>query len=81
MRLDVKPSADKKLRNLTQHEFRIVNKKIQQILKNPSRYKPLRGDLHGLRRVHILKSFVLTYEVSDDTVTVLDYDHHDNVYQ
>ncbi|MBS3098413.1 hypothetical protein J4209_06485 [Candidatus Woesearchaeota archaeon] len=38
--------------------------------------------MHGARRVHIDKSFVLTYEVDEDNkiVRVLDYDHHDSIY-
>jgi addiction module RelE/StbE family toxin len=52
-----------------------------KILENPYHYKPLRGDHHGSRRVHI-GSFVLVYEVceSDKTVLILDYEHHDKVF-
>ena len=37
----------------------ILERKIKEILKNPQHYKPLRYDLAGERRIHILKSFVL----------------------
>lgn len=38
--------------------------------------------MHGARRVHIGKSFVLIYEVEEDRklVRILDYEHHDKVY-
>jgi len=59
----------------------IINKKINEILKQPEHYKPLRGDLYGARRVHIDKHFVLIYEVKNKTVRILDYDHHDKIYE
>jgi mRNA-degrading endonuclease RelE of RelBE toxin-antitoxin system len=34
-------------------------KKIEEIVKDPYHYKPLRHDLKNIRRVHIRKSFVL----------------------
>jgi len=35
------------------------------------------------RRVHIGGSFVLIYEINEEQkiVTLLDFDHHDNVYK
>ena len=63
-------------------QMQIINKKINQILENPYHFKPLRGDMHGARRVHIDKSFVLTYEIDEQNkmVRLLDYDPHDNIY-
>ncbi len=63
-------------------QMQIINKKIDQILENPYHFKPLRGDMHGARRVHIDKSFVLTYEIDEQkkVVRLLDYDHHDKIY-
>lgn len=60
----------------------MIFKKVQQIVKNPERFKPLRGDMHGSRRVHINKSFVLVYEVDEknEIITIVDYNHHDNIY-
>ena len=40
-----------------------IRKKMEQIVENPERFKHLRYGLKGERRVHILKSFVLRYEV------------------
>ncbi len=81
--LAIKPHVDKtfsKLSKKNPKQLQIISKKIEQILKDPYHFKPLRGNLHGVRRVHIDKSFVLTYEIQDTTVTLLDYDHHDAIY-
>lgn len=72
----------KKLRKKNKKQLEIIHKKIHQILENPYHFKPLRGDKHGARRVHIDKSFVLTYEIDETNkiIKLLDYDHHDNIY-
>jgi len=38
--------------------------------------------MHGSRRVHIDKSFVLIYEIDEKEkiIRILDYDHHDKIY-
>lgn len=63
-------------------QFEILSKKIKEILENPYKFKPLRGNMAGQRRVHMI-NFVLTYEIleSDKVVKLLDYDHHDNIYR
>ena len=83
--LAVSDEADKKfqkLRNKNKKQLEIIENKIQKILENPYHFKPLRGDMHGARRVHIDKSFVLTYEIieTEKIVRILDYEHHDNIY-
>jgi YafQ family addiction module toxin component len=57
--------------------------KAKEILENPTRYKPLRHDLRGLRRVHLEKSFVLVFEVDEEirAVTLVDLQHHDDIYR
>lgn len=71
-----------KLSKKNKKQLETINKKVGQILENPYHFKPLRGDMHGSRRVHIDKSFVLTYEIDEKnkTIKLLDYDHHDNIY-
>lgn len=71
-----------KLAKKNRKQLLIIHKKVEEIRENPYHYKPLRGDMKGARRVHIDKSFVLTYEVdeNDKVVRLLDYDHHDNIY-
>ena len=83
--LKVSEELDKlfsKLAKRSNKQFQIIDKKVKQILENPHHFKPLRGDMHGARRVHIDKSFVLTYEIDEvsKTVKLLDYDHHDKIY-
>lgn len=60
-----------------------VENKTRQILEDPYRFKPLRAPLQNKRRVHILKSFVLVFDVIEKgkTVRFLDIDHHDKVYR
>ncbi len=84
--LEVADHLDKIFRKLSRKnkkQLEIIHKKIQEILENPYHFKPLRGDLHGARRVHIDKSFVLMYEIDEKkkAVRLLDYDHHDYVYE
>ena len=64
----------------------IINKKIKEIINNDSetikRYKNLRYDMSELKRVHIDKSFVLTFKVDlvNNFILFVDFDHHDTVY-
>ncbi|ODS37907.1 addiction module toxin RelE, partial [Candidatus Altiarchaeales archaeon WOR_SM1_SCG] len=63
--LEISDEANKKFEKLkkkSKKQLAAINKKVQQILETPYRFKPLRGDMFGARRVHIDKSFVLTYE-------------------
>lgn len=83
--LEIRESVDKifsKLAKKNPGKMRIIDKKIKQIIEKPLRFKPLRSPMQHLRRVHIDKSFVLTYSVDEQNKIVIieDYDHHDNVY-
>ncbi len=85
-RLAVKESLDKKFKKLQNKDkelLRQIDNKIRDILEGPQRFKPLRKPLQNKRRVHVGGSFVLIYEVNekDKTVTLCDFDHHDNVYK
>ncbi len=82
--LEIKPTADRKFKKLAEkdkEQLRRIKNKIQQILEDPYHFKPLRYPLDGLRRVQI-GPFVLVFEIDEgsQTVTVLDYEHHDTVY-
>jgi len=61
---------------------KILENKMREIIINPLRYKPLKYDLAGERRVHILKSFVLKFEVDQTkrVVTFIAFGHHDEIY-
>jgi YafQ family addiction module toxin component len=85
-KLAIKESLDKKFKKILKKDkemLRFINRKVQEILENPHRFKPLRKPLQNKRRVHIGGSFVLIYEISekDKTVTLFDFDHHDNIYK
>lgn len=62
-------------------QFEILSRKINEILEDPYRFKPLTANMVGTRRVHI-RHFVLTFEIleKEKIVRILDYDHHDNIY-
>jgi len=62
-------------------------KKIEQIINSDEttieHYKNLKHDLHGQKRVHIDKSFVLTFSYSKEKnfILFLNFDHHDEIYE
>ena len=60
-----------------------LEKKMNEIVQNPQHYKPLKYDLAGERRVHIMKSFVLKFEIHEDgkTVEFIFFGHHDEAYR
>lgn len=61
---------------------RAVDKKIQQIIETPLHYKPLQWPMEGFRRVHIMGSFVLTYNVEENLkkVVLFSLKPHDEAY-
>jgi len=84
-KLDISDELEKKFDKLAKKnrkQLLIIHKKVEEIRENPYHFKPLRGDMKGARRVHIGKSFVLTYEIDEKnkTIRLLDYNHHDNIY-
>jgi YafQ family addiction module toxin component len=84
--LKIKPDLEKTFKKLAKKNSKqaeIILKKIDEILSNPHRYKNLRAPLNDWKRVHVDKHFVLTFSVDEDakTVTLEDYDHHDNIYK
>jgi YafQ family addiction module toxin component len=84
--LRVRGELDKKFFKLSKKDpkqLKIINKKIQEIRKDPHRYKNLRAPLNNWKRVHIDRHFVLTYTIDEKNKTVIleDYDHHDLIYK
>jgi mRNA interferase RelE/StbE/toxin YoeB len=59
-----------------------VFKKMREIEADPKHHKPLRYELKGYRRVHVMRSFVLTFRIDNANKRLIfeDFDHHDNVY-
>ena len=65
------------------HELeKAIRNKIEEIVQNPYHYKPLKYDLAGEWRVHIMKNYVLKYEIDEQrkTVTFIYFSHHDEAY-
>lgn len=84
--LELSKTAEEKLEKLRKKNkvaLRAIGRKIKQVLEDPYRFKPLRAPLQGKWRIHIDSSFVLIYSIDEakNTVTVLDYDHHDKIYR
>jgi len=82
---DIKDSLDKKFKKLSKKnpkQFEIIYKKIAEVILNPSHYKNLRKPLQHLKRVHVDKSFVLTFSVDETNKNIIfeDYGHHDDIY-
>jgi len=85
-RLAVKEGLDRKFKKLGKKDretLLLIHNKVQQILDNPYRFKPLKKPLQNKRRVHIGGSFVLIYEINEEEklVTLAEFDHHDSVYK
>jgi len=61
---------------------KIINNKINEIIENPYHYKPLRNDLVGERRVHILRNQVLKFKIDEQNkkVIFIFFGHHDDAY-
>jgi len=76
-----------KLRDKDQRRTELIFKKISQIINSDDisteHFKNLRHGLSGRKRVHIDKSFVLTFTVDRNKKFILfvDFDHHDNIYK
>jgi len=85
-KLAIKESLDKKFKKLQRKDsemLHLIERKVQDILVDPYRFKPLKKPLQNKRRVHVAGSFVLVYEVKEKEklVALLDFDHHDNIYK
>jgi len=83
---EIIPSLQKILNKLSKKDkktYEVVMGKIEEILENPQHYKPLKHDLAGEKRVHIMKSFVLKFEVDETTkiVKFLFFGHHDEAFR
>lgn len=74
--------AFKKLAKRNPRQMEAISKKIQEMLEDPRRFKPMRFPLAGMRRVHF-GNFVLLFTVDErrKTVVLEDYEHHDRVYR
>lgn len=58
-----------------------LKKSIERILLNPEHFKPMKAPLQNTRRVHVLGSFVLVYDIKGNAIRLLRFAHHDEVYK
>jgi len=87
---DFSPKLRRILQKLVKKDRRradIIYNKVKEIINSDENaighYKNLRHDLSDEKRVHIDKSFVLTFSFDKKKkfVLFLDFDHHDNIYK
>ena len=87
---EIKPHLLKILNKLSRKDkaaYEAVMNKIAEIVNaSPDEiehYKNLKYDLKFEKRVHVASHFVLvfSYDGTSDSVSFLDYDHHDNIYR
>ena len=83
--IEKKETVDKifsKLSSRNPKQMAIIFKKLEQIVEDPYRFKPLRSDMKEYREVHIDKHFVLLYSIDKERKVVIleDYNHHDKIF-
>ena len=84
--IEIKPSCKESITKSCKKNpvlKKALENRMNEVVGNPQHYKPLRYDLAGERRVHILKSFVLKFEVNEreKTLVFIAFEHHDNAYR
>ena len=84
--IEIKPSCQKDIEKLCKKDAVLKEalwKKMDEIIKNPERYKPLKHGLANQKRANIMKSFVLKFEINEETKTVkfIFFGHHDDAYK
>ncbi len=87
---DFSPKLKRIIRKLVKKDRQradIIYNKAKEIINSDEttieHYKNLRHDLSNQKRVHIDKSFVLTFSFDKKKkfILFLDFDHHDNIYK
>ncbi len=68
-----------KLKKKNKTMFERVQKKIKQILLEPTHFKHLKNILKGEQRIHF-GSFVLRFSVRENRIYFITFKHHDFVY-
>ncbi len=74
---------EKRFKKLTKKDGLLkerIIRKIQEIIDNPNIGEPKRHSLRGLCGVHI-DPFVVAYVIINDAVLLINFDHHDKVYE
>lgn len=77
----------KKIFRKDKRKYKVILKKMASIADSNEltieHFKNLRHGLKDTKRVHIDKSFVLTFKYDKERkfILFLDFDHHDNIYK
>ena len=77
----------KKIFRKDKERYKILVKKIEEIAGSDEftieHYKNLKYEMKDQKRVHIDKSFVLTFKYDKKAKFILftDFDHHDDIYE
>ncbi len=73
----------KKMKKKERQKLEIINKKVNEILEDPHRYKPLKAPMQHMYRVHVGGSFALIFSINEKTKSVIleDFAHHDEIYK
>lgn len=83
---EIVSSCEKDIQKLTKRNpvlRKALQNKMNEIIQNPQHYKPLQYDLAGEKRVHIMKSFVLKFDIDEarKVVRFIFFGHHDEAYR
>ena len=84
--IEIKPSCQDNIKKHCKKNSileKAIKNKIEEIIENPQHYKPLKYGLAGERRVHILKNFVLKFEIDETRkiIVFIFFGHHDEAYK
>lgn len=74
---------ERKFKKLTRKDGLLqerIIRKLQEVINNPDIGEPKRHILRGLRSVH-MDPFVVAYVVIKDIILLVNFDHHDKVYE
>jgi len=74
---------ERKFKKLTKKDGLLkerIIRKLQDLIDNPEIGEPKRHALKGIRSAH-LDPFVVAYVVIKDIVLLINFDHHDKVYE
>lgn len=74
---------EKRFKKLTKKDGLLkerIIRKIQEVINNPDIGEPKRHAFRGLRSVHI-DPFVVAFVVIKNTILLINFDHHDKVYE
>lgn len=83
---DIIPSCQKDIDKFCSKNpilVKALEKKMEEIRDFPYHYKPLKYGLAGQRRVHVMGSLVLKFEIDENAKAVIFvfFGHHDEAYR